>query len=65
MNTESKESSKYYARPQMADARGPDLPTRGLAGRQTAATSKHSLCYFSLFSVDGHAHRRTFAKRKH
>ena len=37
------ESSKYYARPQTA-------VTRGLAGRQTAAASKHSLCYFSLFS---------------
>ena len=44
------ESSKYYARPQMAVARGLDLPTHGLAGRQTATASKHSLCYFSLFS---------------
>ena len=43
------ESFKYYARPQMAVARGLDLPTSGLAGRQTAAASKHSLCYFSLF----------------
>ena len=34
----------------MAVAHGFDLPTRGLAGRQTAAASKHSLCYFSLFS---------------
>ena len=45
------ESSKYYARPHSAVTRGLDLPTRGLADRQTAAASKHSLCYFSLFSV--------------
>ena len=44
------ESSKYYARPQTAVARGLDLAIRGLAGRQTAAASKHLLCYFSLFS---------------
>ena len=44
------ESSKYYAQPQTAVARGLDLPTRGLAGRQTAPACKHSLCYFSLFS---------------
>ena len=46
----STESFKYYARPQTAVARGLDLPTSGLAGRQTATASKHSLCYFSLFS---------------
>ena len=44
------ESSKYYVQLQTAVAHGLDLPTRGLAGRQTAAASKHSLCYFSLFS---------------
>ena len=48
--TEEDTRDKYYARPQTAVARGLDLPTRGLAGRQTAAASKHSLCYFSLFS---------------
>ena len=37
----------------MAVARSLDLPTRGLVGRQTAAASKHPLCYFSLFSY-GH-----------
>ena len=50
INANYTESSKHYARPQTAVARGLDLPTRGLAGRQTAAASKHSLCYFSLFS---------------
>ena len=44
------ESSDYYARPQTAAARGLDLPTRGLAAPQTAGASKHSLCYFNLFS---------------
>ena len=44
------ESSKYYAWPQTTVARGLYLPTRRLEGRQTAATSKHSLCYFSLFA---------------
>ena len=44
------ESSKYYARTQTTVARGLDLPTRGLASRQTTAASKHSLCYFSLLS---------------
>ena len=39
-----------------------DLPTRTLARRQTAAASKHSLCYFRVY---GHALRRTFAKQKH
>ena len=46
----STESFKYYAWPQMAVTRGLHLPTSRLAGRQTAAASKHSLCYFSLFS---------------
>ena len=46
----STESSKYYARPQTAVTRGHDLPTHGLAAHQTAAASKHPLCYFSLFS---------------
>ena len=44
------ESSKYYARPQTAAARGLGLPTRGLAGHHTDGASKHSLCYFSSFS---------------
>ena len=44
------ESPKYYEWPQAAVAHGLDLPTRRLAGRQTVAASKHSLCYFSLFS---------------
>ena len=46
----STESSKYYARIQTAVARGLALPTGRLAGRQTAAASEYSLCYFSLFS---------------
>ena len=44
------ESSKYYARMQTAVARGLGLPTFRLAGHHTDAASKHSLCYFSLFS---------------
>ena len=44
------ESPKYYARTQTAVARGLRLPTRRLAGHQSDAASKHSLCYFSLFS---------------
>ena len=44
------ESSKYYAHIQTAVARSLRLPTRRLATRQTAAASKHSLCYFSSFS---------------
>ena len=44
---ESTESSKYYAQPQTAVACGLDLPTRGLAGRQTAAASKH--CVISVY----------------
>ena len=44
------ESSKYYARIQTAVAHGLRLPTDRLAGRHTDAASKHSLCYFSLFS---------------
>ena len=50
VKSQGTESFKYYARPQTAVARSLDLPTSGLAGRQTAAASKHSLCYFSLFS---------------
>ena len=46
----STESSKYYARIQTAVARGLGLPTRRLAGHHSDAASKHSLCYFSLFS---------------
>ena len=34
----------------MAVACGLRLPTRRLAGHQSDAASKHSLCYFSLFS---------------
>ena len=44
------ESSKCFARIQTAVARGLCLPTRCLAGRHGDAASKHSLCYFSLFS---------------
>ena len=62
----STESSKYYARIQTAVARGLGLPTGRLAGRHTDAASKHSLLLFQfIFRVDGHAHRRKFAKRKH
>ena len=42
------ESSKYYARPHTAVARGLDLPTRGLAGRQTAAAS-NTHCVISVY----------------
>ena len=61
-----KESSKYYARIQTAVARGLNLPTCGLTGRQTpAAFQTLTLLFQFIFRVDGHAHRRTFAKREH
>ena len=60
------ESSKYYAWPQTAVARGLDLPTRGLAGRQDCRCFQTLTVLFQLiFRVGGHAHRHTFAKLKH
>ena len=43
------ESSKFYARQQTAVARGLAWPARRLTGRQTAAASKHSLCFLVQF----------------
>ena len=43
------ESSKYYARQQTAVARGLAWPARCLTGHQTAASSKHSLCFLVQF----------------
>ena len=44
------ESSKYYMHIQMAVARGLGFPAGQQAGHYTHAASKHSICYFSLFS---------------
>ena len=56
---------KYYALLQTVAARCLGLPACRLAGSHSDAAPKHSLCYFSCFRVDdGHAHRRTFAKRR-
>ena len=59
------ESSKYYAHIQTAVAGGLGMPTARLADHHSDTASKHSLYYFrSFFRVDGHAHGRTFAKRR-
>ena len=60
------ESSKYYARPQTAVARGLDLPTCGLAGRQDwRCFQTFTVLFQFIFRVYGHVHELTFAKRKH
>ena len=58
------ESSKYYARIQTAVAHGLDLPAGRLVGHHTDAASKLSLLFQVIFRVNGHVHRRTFAKQK-
>ena len=49
---------------QTAVARGLGLPVGRLAARHTDAAPKHSLLFQFNFRVDGHAHRRTFPKRR-
>ena len=44
------ESFKYYARIQTAVTHGLALPAARLAGHNSDAASKHSLCYFRSFS---------------
>ena len=57
---------KYYARLQTVVARGLGCPAGRLVERHTEAAPKHSLLLFQFsLRVDGHAHRRTFAKRRH
>ena len=55
--------SKYRAS-QILRAATDGCPAGRQAGPHTAAASKHSLLFQLIFRVDGHAHRRTFAKRK-
>ena len=59
------ELPEYYTCIQTAVARGLGLPAGQLAGHQNDATSKHTLLFQFSFRVDGHVHRRTFAKWKH
>ena len=60
------ESFKHYARIQMAVAGGLGLPPGQLADHHTDARyfQTLTLLFQVIFQVDGHAHRRTFAKRK-
>ena len=58
------ELPKYYAWLQMAVTRGLGLTAGRLAGHLTDTAPKHSLLFQFSFRVDGHAHRRTFAKQK-
>ena len=65
-NLQGTESSKYYARPQTAVARGLDLPTRPVSEPSDCRCFQTLTVLFQfIFRVDGHAQRRTFAKRKH
>ena len=58
------ELPKYYSRLQAVVARDLGLTVRRLAGRHTDAAPKHTLLFQFSFRVIGHAHRRTFAKRR-
>ena len=58
------ELPKYYTRLQTAVIRGLGWPASRLVGHHTDAAPKHSLLFQISFRVDGHAHRRTFAKRR-
>ena len=49
---------------QTAVAGGLGVPAARLAGHHSDAASKHSLLFQVIFRVDGHAHRRTFEKRR-
>ena len=55
---------KYYAQLQTAVTRGLGWPAGRLAGRHTDAAPKLSLLFHFSFRVDGHVHRRTFAKQR-
>ena len=58
------ELPKHYLRPQTTVACDLGYPAGRQTGPHTDAAPKHSLLFQFSFRVDGHAHRRTFAKRK-
>ena len=58
-------SSKYNARLQTAVARGLIAYSRVSGPSDCRCFQTFTVLFQFIFRVDGHAHRRTFAKRKH